>query len=1797
MAEFKSDDISLQESFNTVITEEILNQDNPDILQSHINGLVKFQRNNKYINNINEEYRVAFIIKKNIVDCLNIQEEVILNESKIDANINDSWYKIIFPNTNDMDIEKNDMYIFSDNLLQVYKKRCMVEQLKSGKSGLNSPKDYEDYTELIRELIPFLPNYIILLFHPVYWPRLIFNFLIINIFSPKTGINFFDDLEEEQKFQRIEVMTKLTTNNKLYERIKKIRKYAIKVKGSDDTDDWWYDMLTFMKNKRYDEEEVQSRKFENFLRNYKDGDSLKNNIEIFTYDAYESITTDLYDDNITKEKKLTRARFLLLKIFLSDRSYPGIKKNILGKKFHKEMSQFINKLTKRDIGTGIVAKLGKEYKNIIDDYELYVKLKSKKYKYFDDINSIWVQIKTDGYTIINLLQLFNIKEPKTYRDPTPEENEAIKEFIIYIKDIAQDQSKSEIRSLFENIESIKKSEIIKKHPVLKLLTEDDDDDKNRKINKYKQEISDTAIKKTGLNHTNINNHVAEYNNQITILKNEIATIRLHLKELLKAFNEFKKKIQSKEDKNYRNQRELIKKNKKNSETTIKESEEKIRHFEKKIEKRKNIKLYISEKEKIYDERIENLKKKIKNVGSQNDLSYNFITKEEKFLKKIETIKKIAESRIDKNELNIPVALLSIMDELFIDDSNRKDLHNSWFKDPVKYDSVFAKRYKIQQPKSGTLEEYKQNTSIIRENKIKRLQQEIDTIKPLEIANANKELEKTKQALIKNQSYLSLFNDEYKTHIENIIKTQEENINLDEINDLSTYPKTIRPMINSLIIIKQIIDLINRNKYDKIIKNIIFYYETFKNKTKTIVKTKENEKDIENMNKTNEIIKKIVDFDGRIKNGKKILIEMKSQLEMLQNQIDIEADYFEPPNNYYDNPPSKDTIIQLLNIIIQKDMIDILMNTIFKKDVENGIILYCVSEDIDKSIYHNKLKDTLVEYYKVSSYKKGDLLNKNKQFIFISNQTRSNIINMNGPFGQLFKNNACSIRATVNETGSFFYLSKLSWIHHIFNKKFQIKSIKIIFQVNVTAYEQIIDIGDIKDMPQILHIQKKPSSSKEELTALTHLHIFHNLIVGIMAELYDTDFDQLNKNILKVFNEPREKGSKFMMKYMKPYNNIRNLLFSNNRPVISYVTIEKGDKDFIVDWIKVVYELKNGLQLISTLEHKNFMIQEFINYQLQEQYYLPTQKLQAKDGEEVSNFHYDKDRMDVEEKAFNYFDLNIMTSKMNEKIKLMDNNIKTLIKEINKNNKIYFTVNTLKVNTNDKFTIEDKKHWFFMYKLQIPLLQHLINYQRKTKKNIKFDLICKKGDKRIVTIPGTQLSNFYQKNNPNDDVDKENKASISYNENKSATIYIASGSLDMVYYGEPNILITKDQPTMTIGRLLANNTSNHAEKFFEIQNCYNMQFSDINSYVKDLSYTILKRRWKYWNLDRNYTNILPYNILFANTPRLKDPPIQEKIPKPITDEYGKIYVENVIYYNNIVKPQDVNKESYKVNIKEMLGEFQSELYRLTNKINKYYNLNDDNYWKSTINEERNRVQKETYESYSKFLKGYVNDSVMKAYSPFQYIKTLLSDTYLINSIDTIELNIFIPPENDNDIETIIPYYYSVNPNKETNKANVIYEIILNRPDKGNDPLFNEFPFFDIETELIKKHVKNENIDISILSSDLNTRALLKEDETNLTNLLLVKNIPTNIKSKELFLQGFNNLFKKYNVMNEYDYYGLNDDQITKIKKEYKALMADIIDYIDAFTLSKEKRIKALDIYSDKMKQNLRDRYQNTIDNFK
>jgi hypothetical protein len=739
-----------------------------------------------------------------------------------------------------------------------------------------------------------------------------------------------------------------------------------------------------------------------------------------------------------------------------------------------------------------------------------------------------------------------------------------------------------------------------------------------------------------------------------------------------------------------------------------------------------------------------------------------------------------------------------------------------------------------------------------------------------------------------------------------------------------------------------------------------------------------------------------------------------------------------------------------------------------------------------------------------------------------------------------------------DVATCFYVSKDTFIHHIFSTKRKITNHTIQFRSKNVTFT-----ANVNDFHGIFCI-----SNKKDLSTALHYNLIHNIIIGLMADHFDMDIKQLHNKIWPQLREAEKNQINEVMNYYKTIAD--SLIDDKNDSMIKVIDVNHKPLD--MEWIKVIYEYDN-IQLSSLLicNHGSILNHTASNVDMifnrsgtkKFNYINIKPQLVGQNVKEASLNYLPYEPERKEKQKFKYNNLDIMENSDN----IIEGNddvidfgfdkeeitsIPGLLVTRKANNKIVLTVHPLKIKTDIKHNVHTQKlyaEWYFMYKLQIPLLQYLAHYSyTKKMEGIEFQItgfftngavFDEKTANVVFRTPYTDVSHLYE---------KTDRMKIRYNQYKMANVFILPGSLNKHQYG--NEVINTSTPYGNLGYYMINSASTYPEYLFDIQNAYKL-FKVSGSKDRKELLIIMNQLQKFKNYGET-THFIPYNIIFG-TQNTKSDTIKKQSKEnteKLKSKKNEKILDNIIYYNNIKISDATQRSDPDFNITEdALGVNNKGLVSgyndLLRKFIAYVDALELGY------DFNNKVNSNPYDIYDKVLRQMVlKNNNSSIYSYTHYMKRLLLEAYLLNNITTIKLVIRYGSHIGH------KFFYSVDNTRGHSKLD------LRKPNKGMDPFFNEYPFFDIETELVYNFLEDNKI---VDTNDLKRRIMQRkvvDDETYLTEKLNNYFNQENLNNQE-----YKDLLLRLNIgYNDHDMRTLADREkyvlITDCLKITKVLIRDI-----------------------------------------
>ena len=889
------------------------------------------------------------------------------------------------------------------------------------------------------------------------------------------------------------------------------------------------------------------------------------------------------------------------------------------------------------------------------------------------------------------------------------------------------------------------------------------------------------------------------------------------------------------------------------------------------------------------------------------------------------------------------------------------------------------------------------------------------------------------------------------------------------------------------------------------------------------------------------------------------------------------------------PPTYNNVEDLVSYVIEENMRNDYSNHIFIEPHEYGNKLYCVDKDIIKSTHYPLLLFIIKRYG--LTYKEFKTSN-NPMYILISKISKDeNSIDLQGEFSLLFIKNVFSLKSDI---ATSFYISKNSWIHHIYATKYKLRKCTIQFCSHGDIYN--VDVDNFSGIFSIIN--------SNAITPGLQYNIIHNIIIGLMSDSLNMDFFQLHEKMWQFANNIESSKIK---PFAIIYNEIKALVFNdNNRDRIKAIKITR--KVLNIQWIKIIQDY-DDVKLYSLVITNNNLVHTYSATGLT----LAVERTGLSDSlsfnvkffpavELAKNIIMSyKTNEIIKNPKFNYENLKLMDNSDN-RVDVIDfkpeetiNPWKSAIHRKKIPNKIILTVHPLKINSSKSSSDVPTKtlsaDWYFMYKLQIPLLQYMCNYYiDKNEPKPSFQITGLFKNNVMFRTPFSSITSLYEKKKDN----------VNYNQHKMANIFIIPGGLKKPQYGNEIIDIDEDSVSGNINYYLINNASTYAEHLFDIQNAYKIFQYDDSKYNKNYMLSIMKRLDEFKNLG-GITNTIPYNIIYGtkNTKHTKiiEKSVESTKIKEKTAQNRSTARDNVIFYNNIkitnitskTEPDFTKVTSYGVNNVTLVKGYNQLLKSFVSYVNsiEFYNFDQ------TKKQFKYEYEKKYPPYNNALLKIKMKSNNHIIYSPTQYMKRLLLESHLLNNIDQVDILI---TKSDNTTET---FTYQLNNQSD-------YELDIRKPNKGLDPFFNTYPFFDIETDLVHAFINDRVVKDLNIKPTLQERSALTTDTWLTSALNNFYNIATTTLVEKKDIDIYKKLYSYLNITNNdmdiqtiYDKDVLNkminecieiiDKLETSINEEKQSISKKIFD------LEKHQQIEKKLKNKKELQQKLVEQKKKTIDN--
>lgn len=816
----------------------------------------------------------------------------------------------------------------------------------------------------------------------------------------------------------------------------------------------------------------------------------------------------------------------------------------------------------------------------------------------------------------------------------------------------------------------------------------------------------------------------------------------------------------------------------------------------------------------------------------------------------------------------------------------------------------------------------------------------------------------------------------------------------------------------------------------------------------------------------------LDRQERIKNLDIPIVKFESLFEDIPKRSDVEIFFIKTFNNKLEEFKNNFIIVSSYEFTE-------------KTTTSSQIQLSCLSQDITQSKFYNNILTILREYsFKhnlYNLYEKIEPYSKIKKVLHIENIIGPKQFYLNGNLTLIYPNNCFSIYTQQNDLCDVFIPNSDSFIHNLCNYGgFIEKQYKIVlkrhnnsefftFIVKEPDYLKLHILftqGDIKPNLQMISfflcLKIYNAYSKEDMQQLLTFLNNNNPSKELL-----TLFDQLTLKAIPTSHTGNEKRSSGL-DYLEIH---KEYIMNDNKSILLTSTIKK---DLFLNMNKFFIHNKKLFR-----RNKNFKVSNY-HFEEKSMKFAPGITIEQDTNIPLKNTEIENEKhlMDIDkginlkEKIDLIYDFSegfkpdldkLSTLNENEIFNFLVQEIKTKINEMINNDNITMCIDTTAIlkNKNETKTMV-KKHQHFL-KIQSKLLRNLIIYLNsfndKEYLNINFNLNISINNKNTYIFSNKQnipLNNLFTPSTTNQ-----------YLDHCYANIIYQAVDWDQSYSINDNQFNLREQTN--ISARLSALYSNHFESFFDIINIYSIQPKNLfftNPYENLL---ILGNECKKFESSQN--NYLPYHILIKPLPKNK-PPKQPKnppkrAPKTTTKEnqcnnilnnlnnfnrtFTKKLNESII--NSIVNEFDQKMRS----LDKRLRDIYIDVYRGKNQLvhNYFLRLQDGNF-------------PSLHSIFVNFYATYASNNETH-FTAYKFMLCKYVDTvYLERVCDNVELIIEIQnKKNNSDKPVILPINYKIG-NKERS-------IIFKLPDKGNDPFLTEFPFYDIESDIVDSFLLNKKID--------------------------------------------------------------------------------------------------------------------------
>lgn len=767
--------------------------------------------------------------------------------------------------------------------------------------------------------------------------------------------------------------------------------------------------------------------------------------------------------------------------------------------------------------------------------------------------------------------------------------------------------------------------------------------------------------------------------------------------------------------------------------------------------------------------------------------------------------------------------------------------------------------------------------------------------------------------------------------------------------------------------------------------------------------------------------------------------------------------FDPINPKKDTMPKREVIIFILTNKLKELFDEIHRHWIHHTFDKNNdtIRFFCKN---GKSIGQSKFFNILISLCKDRHW----TLTNNNVMLTLYHYFEDISFNMNNQNSLIFPENVTVYNVKNKKSLIDIYISKQSFYHTLFDDNFfhhQLYVIEVLSKTN-TKYEFFF----VKNLDN----NQKPIvvlNNGKDLSINNQLYISYNLLSRLIG-----NHNNLNivNDLFNIFQNNKDKTSQEIIK-----NHIKQIFKGDTKINLQHIPIETQIHEINQINIKKIYfpsfnENTQRIILQSTLLYNHFSSQIILSLPSNQQINNPLLNfitvLNDKTKVSFRNKKYDFSEiyqkseiihikeitaiqkvlepiieMDIiKEIGLKIKNLELMESKYSVPFNIDQfkdiNDLKHYM-EITENENIYVAMNTLSNG------LVNSKFFRYFIKFQIHMLQFLCFHFNENPnfkgKKCEFKIICRnKNNKKVFETEIHNILSLSQK--------KKKNINHFYDQTKFANIILSK--IDIGEFGIGESTINNIKTNNSTGSRFSRTNSCHFEKFFDIEDMYLL---NINTMLPYSPYDFLFLNDVKCKRLQKKTILKPYNLLILHG--TKQPKEKKKQQQSKEKKEKKPSCKNVLLstlnngYETFIDSNDEITEAYGL-IKNEFEDFWENNENILPELKNTFGLTGKGVY--SLNK-----LKETYPILADYLtKLYGNKNGTKPqndrFTNKNYMATLFFDyLFLEKLISKIEIKIDFG-------EDTFTKSFSISENN----------LIIQHADKGNDPFYTEFPFYDIEKQI-------------------------------------------------------------------------------------------------------------------------------------